>query len=147
MIVGFGESGQEAMRFLLEYGSFIGKDLNAAPSTITVYDENLEKNRGHFLHLAPALKDDARLRWHTEPAGTEAFWEQYDKLLDQGLRYMVVAMDKGTRNVSLAIKRRAGNPHLRTHGNHLETGRHQRAQPQADGHPLLGGLPAGQRER
>ncbi len=103
MIVGFGESGQEAMRFLLEYGSFIGKDLNAALSTITVYDENLEKNRGHFLHLAPALKDDARLRWHTEPAGTEAFWEQYDKLLDQGLRYMVVAMDKGTRNVSLAI--------------------------------------------
>ena len=103
MIVGFGESGQEALRYLLEFGSFIGKDLEAAPSSITVYDDNLEKNRGHFLHLAPALKGDKRLRWRAETAGTDAFWEQYDAMLDEGLRYMVIAMDKGNRNVSLAI--------------------------------------------
>lgn len=103
LIVGFGESGQEALRYLLEFGTFVGKDMEMAPSSITVYDEDLEKNRGHFLHLAPALKNDPRLLWKHASAGTEAFWDHYDQLLDQGLRYMVVAMDKGTRNVSLAI--------------------------------------------
>ena len=185
MIVGFGESGQEALRYLLEFGSFIGKDLEAAPSSITVYDDNLEKNRGHFLHLAPALKGDKRLRWRAETAGTDAFWEQYDAMLDEGLRYMVIAMDKGNRNVSLAIhllqraaqkgmdlrkmiilvriwrsdpnieelqsglctRGCAGYPHFRTHGDHLETGCHQRPQPQADGHPLLGSLPGCKRKR
>lgn len=103
MIVGFGESGQEALRYLLEFGSFIGKDFCTAPSSITICDDNMEQNRGHFLHLAPALKQDPRLHWHQQSAGTDAFWEHYDQLLDQGLRYMVVAMDKGNKNVSLAI--------------------------------------------
>jgi len=103
MIVGFGESGQEALRYLLEFGSFVGKDLQPAPTAVTVVDESLENNKGHFLHLSPALKDDARIRWAQESAGTDAFWAHYDRLLDEGLRYIVLAMDKGKRNVSLAI--------------------------------------------
>ena len=103
LIVGFGESGQEALRYLYEFGSFVGKDREKAPMSISIYDTNLLQAQGHFLHMAPGLKDDPALNWCFAPAGTESFWTEYDLLLEQGLRYIVVAVDKGPKNVALAI--------------------------------------------
>ena len=103
MIIGFGECGQEALRYLYEFGNFAGKDLEAAPMSISIYEKDMTLRRGHFLHTAPGLQEDTSIRWHAEQAGSDSFWQEYDRLLDNGLRYIVVAMDKGSKNIALAV--------------------------------------------
>ncbi len=104
LIVGFGESGQEALRYLYGYGTFAGKDLKRAPMSITLVDASMEKVKGHFLHSAPALREESCLHWQSLHAGSEEFWLLFDQLLDEGLNYIVLAMDKGKLNLTLAIQ-------------------------------------------
>lgn len=104
LIVGFGEAGQEALRFLYEFGSFVGKDLSTAPMSITVMEQDMDHQKGKFLSSAPALREENSLHWSNAVAGTQAFWEAYDKQLEAGLNYIVVAIDKGNRNLALAVQ-------------------------------------------
>lgn len=102
MIVGFGESGQEALRFLYEFGSFVGKDKEAAPMRIRIVDPAMDRQVGKFFSTAPGMRSVQGLEWSTQAAGDAAFWEDYRARLSK-LTYVVVAMDHGKRNVELGI--------------------------------------------
>ena len=102
MIVGFGESGQEALRFLYEFGSFVGKDKEAAPMRIRIVDPQLDRQAGKFFTTAPGMRTVEGLEWSTQEAGNAAFWDDYRARLDK-LSYVVVAMDHGKRNVEMGI--------------------------------------------
>lgn len=102
LVLGFGASGQEAVRFLYEYGSFVGKDFLRAPMTIRVMDPALERHLGAFLQSAPALKEDPAIEWRTEMAGSAKFWEEFEKP-ENAFQYIVVAVDEGPRNIQLAV--------------------------------------------
>ena len=104
LIVGFGAAGQEALRFLYEFGAFVGKDLERAPMSITILEQDMDRQKGKFLSKAPALREDGNLHWKEMVAGSESFWTVYDQLLAEGLRYVVVCVDKGNENVSLAVQ-------------------------------------------
>lgn len=101
LVVGFGSSGQEAVRFLYEYGSFVGKDRRRAPMSISVYDPQMESKLGSFLQAAPALKGDPVFQWHAQSAGSVSFWEDFEK--DQTVNYIIIAMDDGPANLQLGI--------------------------------------------
>ena len=101
LVLGFGSTGQEALRFLLEFGSFVGKDHRRAPMSIHIYDPLLPLKKGPFLQSAPALKEDSSLEWHPEAAGSEAFWDAFEK--DRDCNYMIVAIDNGPRNIQMGV--------------------------------------------
>ena len=43
MILGFGETGQDALAFLYEYGAFVGKDKKKVPFVCHVFDNQMDK--------------------------------------------------------------------------------------------------------
>lgn len=102
MIVGFADSGQEALRFLFEYGSFIGKDCRPAPMCIHIVDPDIEMRKGQFLSQAPAMRQAGGLEWCGDAAGSDSFWQDYEARLDS-LQYVVIGMDQGHKNVELGV--------------------------------------------
>lgn len=100
LVIGFGNTGQEAVRYLYEFGSFVGKDFNRAPMSVKVYDPSLNDKLGAFLESAPQLKDDEAFTWCAESAGSVAFWEEFAKA---GHNYIFVAMDEGPKNLQMGV--------------------------------------------
>ena len=100
LVIGFGNTGQEAVRFLYEFGNFVGKDMNQAPLSLKVYDPTLETNLGAFLESAPQLKDDKCFSWCSESAGSVNFWQEFAK---ERFNYIIVAMDDGPQNLQMGV--------------------------------------------
>lgn len=100
LVIGFGNTGQEAVRFLYEYGCFVGKDFNRAPMSIKVYDPSLDSQLGAFLESAPQMKGDDAFLWCAESAGSVAFWEEMGK---ERFNYIIVAMDDGPKNLQMGV--------------------------------------------
>ena len=103
LLLGFGGCGQEALRFLYEYGSFVGQDLEAIPNTYHVYDPDIEARKGDFLSRTPAMRYDASLDWSSAPVGSSRFWLEYAMMLPS-LNYVVISLDEGHQNVEIAIR-------------------------------------------
>ena len=103
LIIGFGEMGQEALRFLYEYSAFVGKDLQPLPNTFKVYDPKVESLKGDFLNRTPALRYDADITWSPASVGSSQFWFEFAMTLPS-LTYVVVAVDHGERNVEIAVQ-------------------------------------------
>lgn len=100
LVIGFGNTGQEAVRFLYEFGSFVGKDLNRAPMSVKVYDPSLDSQLGAFLESAPQMKGDEAFTWCAESAGSVAFWDEFAKAR---YNYILVAMDDGPKNLQMGV--------------------------------------------
>lgn len=63
MIIGFGETGRDAFRFLYEFGALIDVNGNRNPQKIYVVDEHIDELKGDFLMKAPALKE-RKMSWN-----------------------------------------------------------------------------------
>lgn len=100
-VIGFGHTGQEAFRFLYEFGSFVGKDYKRAPMSIDVFDPQVHSCVGAFLESLPAAKGDNAFRWNSAGPGMAQFWEAFEK--DTQVDYLVVAVDEGPRNIEIGI--------------------------------------------
>lgn len=100
LVIGFGNTGQEAVRFLYEFGSFVGKDFQRAPMSVKVYDPSLDAQLGAFLESAPQMKGDKAFTWCAESAGSVAFWEEFARA---HFNYIIVAMDDGPRNLQMGV--------------------------------------------
>ena len=103
LIVGFGATGQEALRFIHEFGSFVGKDLRPQQNNYHVIDPHIEELKGDFLSRTPAFRYDANITWCSYSTGSERFWLDYAMLLPS-LNYIVVSVDNGHRNVEIAVR-------------------------------------------
>lgn len=103
LLIGFGEAGQEALRYLYEFGSFIDKDMQPVNNTFKVFDPQIESLKGEFLNRTPALRYDANIEWLTASIGSSQFWLDFAMSLPS-LTYVVVTVDKGPRNVEIAVQ-------------------------------------------
>lgn len=103
LLIGFGESGQEALRFLYEFGSFIGKDMQPIPNTFKVYDTRIDSLKGDFLTRTPALRYGANIEWSSASVGSSQFWLEFAMALPS-VTYVVISVDEGPRNVEIAIQ-------------------------------------------
>lgn len=103
LLLGFRDAGQEALRFLYEFGSFIGKDLEPVSNTFNVYDPQIESLKGDFLNRTPALRYDASINWSDVAIGSSRFWLEFAMMLPS-LNYVVITEDKGHRNVEIAVR-------------------------------------------
>ena len=103
LLIGFGETGQEALRYLFEFGSFIGKDLAPVQNTYYVYDPQIHSIKGDFLNRTPALRYGANINWSSVTAGSSQFWLEYAMMLPS-LSYAIICADKGHQNVEIAVR-------------------------------------------
>ena len=103
LLLGFREAGQEALRFLYEFGSFAGKDLEPVSNTFNVYDSHIDSLKGDFLNRTPALRYDASINWSDVSVGSSRFWLEFAMMLPS-LNYVVITEDKGHRNVEIAVR-------------------------------------------
>jgi len=100
--VGFGRTGQEALRFLYEFGSFVGKDRKRVPTTFDIFDDDLDASRGDFLNRYPGMEDKA-LVWNEGAVGSASFWARFAALADT-LNYVVVATGDPRRNIEVGVQ-------------------------------------------
>ena len=103
MIIGFNEIGQEALRYLFEFGSFIGKDKQPLQNNYYVYDPEINALKGDFLNRTPALRYAASINWSEESVGSSKFWMEYAMMLPT-LNYVIISIDQGRENVEIAIR-------------------------------------------
>lgn len=103
ILIGFGEMGQEALRYVYEFGSFIGKDMQPIPNTFKVYDPNIEAIKGDFLTRTPALRYNANIEWSSASMGTSQFWLEFAMALPS-LTYVIICVDNGPKNVEIAVQ-------------------------------------------
>lgn len=104
MIIGFGETGRDAFRFLYEFGALIGADGNRNPRKIYVVDEHLDELKGDFLMKTPALKGKRdELEWCEEMSvHSDSFWEKLSEIIHE-LNYVVIAIGNDNEGMALAI--------------------------------------------
>lgn len=101
MIMGFGETGQEALSFLYEYGAFVGKNKKKAPFECHVYDSRMDKLQGEYGVSHPGMNsEEAGVYYHTMEIGAADFRDSFEKEI-QDTNYIVVCC--GTDKVNLKV--------------------------------------------
>ena len=108
MIIGFGETGQEAFKFLYEFGQFAyPKDYKGPHAVFHIVDPKAAQKQGFFEMRYPAMKQGndfsplkVEIHWHSHSAGDGRFWELMADIKDQ-LNYVVVATGSDNRDIAI----------------------------------------------
>ena len=113
LVIGFGETGQDALKFLYEFGSFVksvekgndGKDcIVAQKKKIYVADYDIERLRTKFLTDIPALDGSEAIEWlEGMTTDNQAFWNKLREIICN-INYVVVAVDNDEDASSIAIR-------------------------------------------
>ena len=113
LIIGFGETGQDAFRFLYEFSPFV-KSVKPGPDgldciteqerKIYIIDRQLDRLKAAFLNDAPALKGSKAIEW-LEGMNPESpsFWDKLHTFIDK-LNYVVVTLDSDEFASTIAIR-------------------------------------------
>lgn len=102
LILGFGDTAKEALAYLYEYGAFLGEDGKRSKFHCTIIDNAIEKKKGTYLSLRPALKEGNLLSFENLKIGTTEYWEKIETIADT-LNYVVIAMGDDKLNIATAI--------------------------------------------
>lgn len=103
MVIGFGETGRDAFRFLYEFSSFT-KDNQGNPSAkkIHIIDKDIEELKADFLTEAPSLKNKSEIDWwNVQSAHSAAFWDKLKDII-QDLNYIVISIQDDEEAVGIA---------------------------------------------
>lgn len=102
LVLGFGDTGTNALRWLYEFGQFQYADEEMA-SQFYVVDENINKIRGSFLAKYPGLTtENSGIKYINEDYNTEAFWTWLEGRIEK-LNYVVIAVGDDERDITLAV--------------------------------------------
>lgn len=103
MIVGFGSTGQDALRFLYEYSAFADKNGNKLPVEIHIIDNNLSAVKGKFWQEVPGMDMlvDKEVFFHDISAGSVEFDKFLNANIEQ-MNYIVVAAGSDETNMDIA---------------------------------------------
>ncbi len=105
-IIGFGETGKEALKFLYEFGAFANKDNGKAPFKCHIFDNNLDKELGEFgvdlATLRSPMAEEPEFELHPCAVGTIEFRAEMSKLVND-LNYIVICLGSDNLNVETAL--------------------------------------------
>ena len=102
LIVGFNETGQEALKFLYEYGAFLGPENQKSPFHCIAIDSKMNSLRGKFYTDIPGLRDEKDIKLIQMTAGTVEFWDLLKEQISL-LNYIVIASGNDDQDIALAI--------------------------------------------
>lgn len=124
LIIGFGEVGRDALRFLYEFGAFPDEGSSEnnsfrSPFECLVVDENMERLKGGFIHSAPELFNaKSGISFYNYSSHDSGFYEEVLSPENScELNYVVVATGDDNENLNLALRIFR---HLRGNGNPME---------------------------
>lgn len=103
MVIGFGETGRDAFRFLYEFSSFT-KDNQGNPSAkkIHIIDKDIDELKAEFLTEAPALRNKSEIDWwNAQSTHSAAFWDKLKSII-QNLNYIVISIKDDEEAVGIA---------------------------------------------
>lgn len=113
MIIGFGETGRDVLRFLYEFSSFVketktgrdGKDhVIEQDKKIYVVDSFLKELKTKFLVNAPALKSGNFIEWLDNMSTHDMqFWDKLKEIINQ-LNYVVITVDNDEEAEFIAVQ-------------------------------------------
>ena len=105
-IIGFGETGKEALKFLYEFGAFANKDNGKAPFKCHIFDNNLDKELGEFgvdlATLRSPVAEEPEFELHPCAVGTIEFFAEMSRLINE-LNYIVICLGNDNLNVETAL--------------------------------------------
>lgn len=103
LIVGFGSTGQDALRFLYEYSAFADENGNKSPVEIHVVDNNMSAVKGKFWQEVPGMNmlADKEVFFHNLSAGSVEFDKFLNTNIEQ-MNYVVVATGCDETNLNIA---------------------------------------------
>lgn len=102
MILGFGETGREALAFLYEYSAIPLENFDRAPFVCRIYDDQMEKAHGIFKSEAPSFSEK-EVYFNNTKVGSTDFWNDVEKNADQ-LQYVVVCLGDDHLNLEIGTK-------------------------------------------
>lgn len=102
LVIGFGESGRDAVRFLYEFGSFVDSNGQKSPFKCYAIDKQMETLSGSFYNNTPALLGNKDIELLQMENQSEEFWTwMNDHILS--LNYIVIAIGNDDTGMQLAI--------------------------------------------
>ena len=118
LVMGFGETGQEAVEFLYEYGAFVDKnatqyDSKRSPFCCYVMDSDMKKLEGHFVSGIPNVhckksgergKDDALVKFYAYDYRSDVFFTRVLDSIAHKLNYVVIAIGDDEQNMTAAVE-------------------------------------------
>lgn len=102
LIVGFGETGQEAASFLYEFAAFVTDNQVRSPFKCHIVDPNIESLKSEFLVNRPALKDKQEFDFMAVSDKDEEYWGKIEKIIPT-LQYVVVSTGSDELNMKIAV--------------------------------------------
>lgn len=112
LIVGFGETGRDAFRFLYEFSAFVRTSVKQEGGRVAVteqerniyvVDKHLKELKTRFLVNTPALVNNPSIHWLDDMSTRSmAFWDKLKEIID-ALNYVVVSVDDDEEAASIAM--------------------------------------------
>lgn len=102
LIVGFGQTGRDALRFLYEFGHFPTGEEVEKGFECYVCDKKMTSIKGRFLMQTPALADNETVHLFNLSSDSLGFWKQMETLIGR-LNYVVIAVGDDEKGISLAV--------------------------------------------
>lgn len=103
LIVGFGETGQDALSYLYEFSAFASKDGRRSPYAITAVDEKMDTISGTYYAEHPAISYNTNIYLHSAKIGSSAYWRIIKDCMREDLKYVVVSLGDDQLNISVAV--------------------------------------------
>lgn len=108
-IIGFGETGMEAFKFLYEFSAFVRKKPADAPDDwdeanpfrCHIFDPEAEAKKEHLYMKMPGLKDVDGIEFINASSNTPGFWDKIGQLIKE-LDYIVVCIGDDKTGISVA---------------------------------------------
>ena len=102
MILGFGETGREALGFVYEYAAFVGEDKKKSPFTCKVLDRNMDNLELAYLKKAPGMDKQSGISYEKCDIGSNDFWTMLTRAIGE-LNYIIVCMGDERINLKTAV--------------------------------------------
>ncbi len=104
LLIGFGETGRDAFKFIYEFSSFIGDNGLPSRRSINVVDMKLDERKARFLVSSPALENCSDINWWDDMnIDSIAFWDKYKSMIDS-LNYILIALNDDKTASDIAVK-------------------------------------------
>lgn len=102
LIIGFNQTGQEAFKFIYEFGAFIGNDGEKSSFHCCAIDKNMNNIAGGFYRDIPGLKDGNEIELMHCDINSTFFWDIVSSQI-LTLNYIVIALGNDLLGISLAV--------------------------------------------
>ncbi len=102
LVLGFGATGRDAVRFLYEFGALPDVSGKKSPFKCYVLDRRMDELKGTFYNNSPSLKGKSELELQSTNVLSIDFWERVKSIIDN-INYIVIALGDDHLGIQIAI--------------------------------------------